>query len=58
MMKDWMAECKENIYYESKKRKDILKEDDISALGQIITQATTLQMKTKLFQEKDILHIL
>ena len=57
-MKDWMAECKDNIYYAHKKRKDILQEDDLAALGQIIAQATTLKKGSKIFQEKDIHNVL
>lgn len=57
-LKDWMAECKDSIYYANKKRKDVLKDDDFAALGHIIAQATTLKKGCKVFQEKDIHHVL
>lgn len=57
-MKDWMADCKENVYYSNKKRSDILPEDDFAALGHIVAQATTLKKGVKVFQEKDLLHVL
>ena len=57
-LKDWMAECKDSIYYGNKKRKDVLQEDDFAALGQIIAQATTLKRGSKVYQEKDILQVL
>lgn len=49
-MKDWMADVKENIYYSNKKRKECTPEDDLSALGQIIAQASTLRKVSKVFQ--------
>lgn len=57
-MKDWMIDQKENVYYDCKKRKEITQEDDLVALGQIIAQAATLRKGFKLFQEKDLAHIL
>lgn len=57
-MKDWMIDQKENIYYSCKKRKEITREDDLIALGQIITQAVTLRKGIKICQEKDVTQVL
>ena len=51
-MKDWMADCKESVYYSNKKKGDISMEDDFAALGQIMAQAATLKKGVKVFQEK------
>lgn len=53
-----MVECKETHYYSNKKRKDIVQEDDLAALGHIIAQAVTLKKGVKVFQEKDLHHVL
>ena len=45
-----MTESKENVYYSNKKRKDIVQEDDLAALGQIMAQATTLKKGSKVVQ--------
>jgi hypothetical protein len=57
-LKDWMSDCKENVYYSLKKRRDISQEDDLLALGHIIVQAATLKKGVKVFQEKELNHIL
>lgn len=49
-----MIDHRENIYYAHKKRKEIAKEDDLAALGQIIAQSATLKKGTKIFLEKDL----
>ena len=57
-MKDWMIDHKQNIYYGCKKRKEITRDDDLIALGQIITQAATLRKGIKICQDKDITQVL
>ncbi len=57
-MKDWMIDHKQNIYYGCKNRKEITKDDDLIALGQIITQAATLRKGIKICQDKDITQVL
>lgn len=57
-MKDWMGECRDSIYYDNKKRKDVQQEDDLAALGHIIAQAIMLKKGSKVIQEKDIHQVL
>lgn len=57
-IKDWLVEGKENIYYFNKKRKEITKEDDLVAVGQILTQAATLRKGSKIFIEKELNQVL
>lgn len=45
-----MTEVKENIYYSNKQRKEITPDDDLSAFGQILAQASTLKKGTRTFQ--------
>jgi hypothetical protein len=52
MLKDWLIEPKDNLYYFNKNRAEIKKEDDWIALGQILIQAATLKKNSKLFFEK------
>lgn len=51
-MKDWLVENKENAYYFNKKRKEIVKEDDYIAMGQIMAQAATLRKGNKIFLDR------
>jgi hypothetical protein len=51
-IKDWLVEPADNLYYFSKTRKTITKDDDIIALGQIFVQAAVLRKGTKTFTEK------
>ncbi|CAM6001978.1 unnamed protein product [Sphagnum balticum] len=51
-LKDWLVEIKDNPYYCGKRGREISKDDDVIAFGQILTQAATLRKGKKLFLER------